>query len=129
MARIGSARVSTLDQDHATQDARLHAAGCKIVRSEKASGKSRQGRDELASIIEFVRAGDELVVVKLDRFGRSTRDVLDLVHDLKAKGAALTVLEPAFSTKDPTGSILVTVLGMVAEMGGRFIREGQRAGM
>ena len=104
MARIGYARVSTLDQDHATQEARLHAAGCKIVRSEKVSAKSRQGRDELASIIEFIRGGDELVVVKLDRLGRSTRDVLNLVHELEAKGAALTVLEPAFSTKDPTGS-------------------------
>jgi DNA invertase Pin-like site-specific DNA recombinase len=129
MARIGYARVSTLDQDHATQKARLHAAGCKIVRSEKVSGKSRRGRDELASIIEFIRAGDELVVVKLDRLGRSTRDVLNLCHELEAKGAALTVLEPAFSTKDPTGSILVTVLGMVAEMERRFIRERQQAGI
>ncbi|SEE85937.1 Site-specific DNA recombinase [Rhizobiales bacterium GAS191] len=129
MARIGYARVSTLDQDHATQEARLRAAGCKIVRSEKASGKSRQGRDELASIVEFIRGGDELVVVKLDRLGRSTRDVLNLVHELEAKGAALTVLEPAFSTKDPTGSILVTVLGMVAEMERRFIRERQQAGI
>ena len=79
--------------------------------------------------MEFIRAGDELVVVKLDRLGRSTRDVLNLVHELEAKGAALTVLEPAFSTKDATGSILVTVLGMVAEMERRFIRERQQAGI
>jgi DNA invertase Pin-like site-specific DNA recombinase len=129
MARIGYARVSTLDQDHATQEARLRAAGCGIIRKEKASGKSHQGRDELASIIEFIRLGDELVVVKLDRLGRSTRDVLNLVHELEAKGAALTVLEPAFSTKDPTGSILVTVLGMVAEMERKFIRERQQTGI
>jgi DNA invertase Pin-like site-specific DNA recombinase len=103
MARIGYARVSTLDQDHATQEARLRPAGCKIMRSEKASGKSRQGRDELASIVEFIRGGDELVVVKLDRLARSTRDVLNLVHELEAKSAALTVLEPAFSTKDQRG--------------------------
>jgi DNA invertase Pin-like site-specific DNA recombinase len=69
------------------------------------------------------------VVVKLDRLARSTRDVLNLVHELEAKSAALTVLEPAFSTKDPTGSILVTVLGMVAEMERRFIRERQQAGI
>jgi DNA invertase Pin-like site-specific DNA recombinase len=129
MARIGYARVSTLDQDHGTQEARLRAAGCEIVRAEKASGKSRQGRDELASILEFIRAGDELVVVKLDRLGRSTRDVLNLVHELEAKGAALTVLEPAFSTNDATGSILVTVLGMVAEMERKFIRERQQVGI
>jgi DNA invertase Pin-like site-specific DNA recombinase len=129
MNRIGYARVSTLDQDHVTQEARLRAAGCQIIRAEKVSGQSRSGRDELASILEFIRAGDELVVVKLDRLGRSTRDVLNLVHELEAKGAALTVLEPAFSTKDPTGSILVTVLGMVAEMERKFIRERQQAGI
>ena len=129
MPRIGYARVFTLDQDHATQEARLKAAGCRIIRAEKASGKGREGRDELTSILEFIRAGDELVVVKLDRLGRSTRDVLNLVHELEAKGAALTVLEPAFSTKDATGSILVMVLGMVAEMERRFIRERQQAGI
>jgi DNA invertase Pin-like site-specific DNA recombinase len=129
MTRIGYARVSALDQDHGTQEARLKAAGCEIIRAEKVSGKGREGRDELASILEFIRAGDELVVVKMDRLGRSTRDVLNLVHELEAKGAALTVLEPTFSTKDATGSILVTVLGMVAEMERRFIRERQQAGI
>src|SRR5215207_868498 len=129
MTRIGYARVSTLDQDHGTQEAQLKAAGCEIIRAEKVSGKSRAGRDELASIMEFIRVGDELVVVKLDRLGRSTRDVLNLVHELEVKGAALTVLEPVFSTKNATGSILVTVLGMVAEMERRFIRERQQAGI
>src|ERR687894_1157645 len=129
MPRIGYARVSAIDQDHVPQEARLKAAGCEIIRAEKLSGKSRSGRDELASIMQFVRAGDELVVVKLDRLGRSTRDVLNLVHELEARGAALTVLEPSFSTKDATGSILVTVLGMVAEMERRFIRERQQAGI
>src|SRR3712207_3377207 len=129
MPRIGYARVSTLDQDHGTQRARLKAAGCEIIRAEKASGKGREGRDELASILEFIRQGDELVVVKLDRLGRSTRDALNLVHELEMKGAALTVLEPSFSTKDATGSILVTVLGMVAEMERKFIRERQQTGI
>jgi DNA invertase Pin-like site-specific DNA recombinase len=129
MPRIGYARVSTLDQDHATQETRLKAAGCDIIRSEKASGKSRDGRDELARILDFVRPGDELVVVKLDRLGRNTRDVLNLVHELEQKGAALRVLEPEFSTSSDTGRILVTVLGMVAEMERRFIQERQRAGI
>jgi len=60
---------------------------------------------------------------------RSTRHVLNLVHELEAKGAALTVLEPAFSTKDAAGPIHVTVLGMVAEMERKFIRERQQAGI
>jgi DNA invertase Pin-like site-specific DNA recombinase len=76
--------------------------------------------------MQFVRAGDELVVVKLDRLGRATRDVLNLVHELDTRGAALIVLEPTFSTKDAAGPILVTVLGMVAEMERKFIRERQQ---
>ena len=71
----------------------------------------------------------ELVVAKLDRLGCSIRDVLNLIHDREAKSAALTVLEPTFSTKDAAGPILVTVLGMVAEMERKFIRERQQAGI
>src|SRR3954471_13808354 len=116
MPRYGYARVSSTDQDCALQEVRLRDAGCEVIRAERVSGTSRDGCDELARIMDFLHAGDELVVVKLDRLGRSTRDVLNLVHELGAKGAALTVLEPAFSTKDAAGPILVTVLGMVAEM-------------
>jgi DNA invertase Pin-like site-specific DNA recombinase len=129
MPKLGYCRVSSVDQDFAIQEARLREAGCTIIRSEKVSGSSREGRDELATLMEFLRDGDELVVVKLDRLGRSTRDVLNLVHELEGKGAALTVLEPAFSTKDAAGSLLVTVLAMVAEMERKFIRERQRAGI
>jgi DNA invertase Pin-like site-specific DNA recombinase len=129
MARYGYARVSADDQSYLLQEARLRAAGCEVVRAEKVSGKSRDGRDELSSLLDFIREGDELVVVKLDRLGRSTRDVLNLVHELECKGAALTVLEPAFSTADAAGPILVTVLGMVAEMERKFIRERQQAGI
>ncbi len=129
MAKIGYCRVSTGDQDYATQDARLKACGCEIIRKEKASGRSRSGRDELAAILEFIRPGDELVVVKLDRLGRSTRDVLNLVHELEQKGAGLRVLEPEFCTSTDTGRILVTVLGMVAEMERKFILERQRVGI
>src|SRR3954451_13539233 len=100
MARYGYARASSTDQDCAVQEARLREAGCEVIRAERVSGKSRDGRDELARIMDFLHAGDELVVVKPDRLGRSTRDVLNLVHELDAKGAALTVLEPAFSTVD-----------------------------
>ena len=78
MSSIGYARVSTTGHDTATQVARLKAAGYEIVREEKASGKSRDGRSELETILSFIRAGDTLVMVKLDRLGRSTRDVLNL---------------------------------------------------
>jgi DNA invertase Pin-like site-specific DNA recombinase len=129
MTKIGYAIVSTTNQDTEIQNDRLLSVGCSIVRKEKVSGKSREGRDELAGIIEFIRAGDELVVVKLDRLGRSTRDVLNLVHELERKGASLRVLEPEFVTSNDTGRILVTVLGMVAEMQRNFIRSRQQAGI
>jgi DNA invertase Pin-like site-specific DNA recombinase len=127
--RIGYARVSSDDQSNQVQIERLKAAGCTIIREEKASGASVEGREELARIIDFVRPGDELVVVRLDRLGRSTRDVLNLVHQLETKGASLRVLEPEFSTAHDTGRLLVTVLGMVAEMERRFIKERQAAGI
>ena len=107
----------------------MRAAGCSIIRAEKVSGRSRSGRDELASIMDFIRPGDMLVVVKLDRLGRSTRDVLNLVHEPEQKGASLRVLEPAIDTGGPMGRMVLTVLGMVAEMELGFIRERQRTGI
>jgi DNA invertase Pin-like site-specific DNA recombinase len=126
---IGYARVSTTGQDTAVQEAALKAAGCDIIRFEKVSGGSREGRSELASILEFIRPGDVLMVTKLDRLGRNTRDVLNLVHELDEKGACLRVLEPAIDTCGPMGRMVVTVLGMVAEMELGFIKERQRAGI
>jgi DNA invertase Pin-like site-specific DNA recombinase len=60
MARIGYARVSTIDQDLDTQLTKLRAEGCEVIRSEKMSGASRNGRSELATVLEFLRPGDEL---------------------------------------------------------------------
>ena len=70
-----------------------------------------------------------LIVVKLDLVGRNTRDVLNLVHELEERGASLRVLEPAIDTGGPKGRMVLTVLGMVAEMELRFIRDRQRAGI
>ena len=70
-----------------------------------------------------------LTVVKLDRLGRSTRDVLNLVHDLETCGALLRVLEPEIDTSKPEGRIILTTLAMVAEMELTFIKERQRAGI
>ncbi|TGS19037.1 recombinase family protein [Mesorhizobium sp. M2E.F.Ca.ET.209.01.1.1] len=129
MSRIGYARVSTVDQDLDTQIAKLKAEGCSIIRSEKASGASRDGRAELATIIDFLRPEDELVVTRLDRLGRDTRDVLNLIHECEQRGAFVTVLDPHVSTRGEMGHIVMTVLGMVAQMERRFIKERQREGI
>ena len=129
MARIGYARVSTLDQDLDGQVVSLKAEGCGIIRSEKVSGGSREGRTELATVIEFLRAGDELMVARLDRLGRDTRDVLNIIHEVEQRGAFVTVLDPHVSTRGEMGHVMLTVLGMVAQMERRFIKERQREGI
>lgn len=129
MARIGYARVSSSDQNLDIQIERLKAVGCDIIRSETGSGSSRDGRGELETIIQFLHAGDELVVLRLDRLGRSTRDVLNLVHEIDEKGASLRVLEPEVSTAGPMGRMMITILGMVADMELRFIKDRQKAGI
>ena len=129
MARIGYARVSTADQDLDVQIEKLRGEGCSIIRSEKVSGGSRDGRAELATVIEFLRTGDELVVTRLDRLGRDTRDVLNIVHDCEQRGAYVTVLDPHVTTRGEMGHLVLTVLGMVAQMERRFIKERQREGI
>ena len=129
MARIGYARVSTLDQDLDVQLAKLKAEGCGVIRSEKVSGGSREGRTELATVLEFLRPGDELVVTRLDRLGRDTRDVLNLIHECEQREAFVTVLDPHVSTRGEMGHLVLTVLGMVAQMERRFIKERQREGI
>lgn len=129
MTKIGYARVSTIDQDFETQQQRLKAEGCVIVRAEKVSGASRDGRTELATIIEFLRKDDELIVTRLDRLGRDTRDVLNIVHECERRGAFVTILDPLVSTRGEMGHVILTVLGMVAQMERRFIKERQREGI
>ena len=129
MAKYGYARCSSLSQSTDIQVAALKEAGCEVVRAEKKSGSTIEGRTELANIIEFLQSGDVLCVHKLDRLGRNTRDVLNLVHELDERGCSLQVLEPAIDTGGPMGKVMLTVLGMVSEMELGFIKERQRAGI
>src|SRR5574338_410141 len=89
MTLYGYARVSSIDQDLSIQQAALQAAGCTIVRAEKASGTRRDGRTELQVLLDFLRPGDTLMVTRIDRLARSLKDLQDIVHELKAKGVAL----------------------------------------
>ena len=129
MARIGYARVSSAGQDYQVQIDRLARDGCAPIRAEKVSGADREGRGELGAILDFIRDGDELVVLRLDRLARSTRDTLNIVAELEAKGASLRVLEPEISTGGDLGRIVITTLGMVAELERSFLLERQRVGI
>lgn len=129
MTKIGYARVSTTDQNLDIQLGKLKAQGCEIIRSEKMSGASREGRGELKTVIDFLRPDDELIVARLDRLGRDTRDVLNIIHEVEQKGAFVTVLDPYVSTQGDMGHLVITVLGMVAQMERRFIKDRQRDGI
>jgi len=129
MAVYGYARVSTLSQDTEIQEQKLKEAGCAVIRTEKVSGASRDGRTELQTILDFIAEGDTLVAYKLDRLGRSTRDVLNIVHELDQKGAFLRVLDRDIDTSKPEGKLILTVLSMVSEMELSHIKERQRAGI
>ena len=129
MPKIGYARVSSSTLDLNIQNAKLVAADCEVIRSEMASGASRDDRSELTTVMKFLRDGDELVVHRLERIGRSIRDALNLVHELDARGASLRVLEPDVTTAGDMGRIVITVLGMVADIDLKFIHNRQRAGI
>src|ERR1700710_1521025 len=103
MPLYGYARVSTIDQALRLQRAALKAAGCEVIRAEKASGSRRDGRTELQVLLDFLRSGDTLVVTRIDRLARSIRDLQDIVHELKAKGVALRATEQPINTGTAAG--------------------------
>ena len=111
MAAIcGYARVSTDGQSLASQDAELTAAGCVKVFAEKVSG-AKTDRVELAKVLKRIEAGDLLIVTRLDRLARSTRDLLNILHALAERGAKFKSLaDPWCDTSTPQGELLVTVL-------------------
>jgi DNA invertase Pin-like site-specific DNA recombinase len=110
MAVFGYARVSTDGQTLASQDAQLMTAGCAKVYAEKVSG-ARTDRVELAKVMKRLEAGDTLIVTRLDRLARSTRDLLNILHALAEKGAKFKSLaDPWCDTTTPQGELLVTVL-------------------
>jgi DNA invertase Pin-like site-specific DNA recombinase len=111
----GYARVSTNGQTLASQDAQLHAAGAAKVYAEKRSG-ARTDRPELAKLLKRLEAGDVLMVTRLDRLARSTRDLLNILDAVGKAGAAFKSLGDAWAdTTTPHGRLMLTVLGGLAE--------------
>lgn len=115
MAIYGYARVSTKDQSLASQDAQLRAAGCTKIFAEKVSG-ARSDRPELAKLLKRLDQGDVLIVTRLDRLARSTRDLLNLLDEIGKAGAGFKSLSDAWAdTTTPHGRLMLTVLGGLAE--------------
>lgn len=126
---IGYARVSTVDQDCAIQEAALRAAGCTVIRTEKKSGTSREGRTELETVLSFLRAGDTLTVTRIDRLARSLLDLEGIVRELKAKGVHLKTTEQPVDTSTPAGKAFLQMLGVFAEFETALRRERQMEGI
>lgn len=125
---IGYARVSTLDQDPALQLDALEAAGCTRVFEDRASG-SVSTRPELSHALDHLRAGDTLVVWRLDRLGRSLRDLVKIVDDLAMRDIGFRSLHESIDTTSPSGKLTFHLFGALAEFERDLIRERTAAGL
>ena len=108
---------------------RSKAAGCTKIRSEKVSGTSTNGRQELKTLLEFVDAGDVLMVTRIDRLARSIGDLQDIVRALKAKGVALKATEQPIDTCTAAGKAFLDMLGVFAEFETNLRKERQMEGI
>ncbi len=125
----GYARVSTTDQDLGIQQDALRAAGCETIRSEKVTGTTREGRTELATLLDFLRKGDTLVVTRIDRLARSIGDLQDIVRHLAAKGVTLRATEQPIDTGTAAGKAFLDMLGVFAEFETNLRKERQLEGI
>ena len=124
--KLGYGRMSTETQTEAQQQAQLQAAGCDAVFTETiSSGKA--DRPQLEAVVAQLRAGDTLVICKLDRLARSLRELLTMAAELEARGCHLQVLDQAIDTSTPAGRLTFQVLGAVAEFEHNMAAERTRA--
>jgi len=121
-ARIGYGRVSTADQDATAQTMRLEAAGCTRIFTETISSRVKD-RPQLTAVLAYLRPGDALVAVRLDRLARSTRELLELAQGLEQRGIDLLVLDQSIDTRTPSGRLLFTMLAAIGEFERDLIRE------
>ena len=126
MATVGYARVSSTGQSLDVQLEKLK--DCDKVFQEKQSGRTDK-REQLQQCLEYVRDGDTFVVTKLDRLGRSTRDLLNIVNRLDGKSVQLKVLDQNLDTGTPAGKLMFTMLGAIAEFENDLRRERQADGI
>jgi DNA invertase Pin-like site-specific DNA recombinase len=129
MTVIGYARVSTTDQDLSIQEPALKAAGCQVIRAEKRSGTTTEGRDALRTVLEFLHAGDVLMVTRIDRLARSIGDLQDIVRTVRGRGAILKATEQPIDTSTAAGKCFLDMLGVFAEFETNLRRERQLEGI
>lgn len=130
--KYGYARVSSSSQNLGAQIKQLEDVQCEKIFREKVSGRQKEGRQQLRILLETVKEGDSIVVTKLDRFARSTKDALTTIEELNEKGVALIVLNMGgdrVDTSTAIGKLMITVLSGIAEFEADMIRERQLEGI
>jgi DNA invertase Pin-like site-specific DNA recombinase len=122
--KYGYARVSSQTQDYLGQVEALKAAGCDKIYSEKQSGKSTDGRPEFKKLMKALLPGDTIVVTKLDRLARSSRDLHNILHDLQTLSCGFVSLGESWcDTTTDVGRLLLTMMGGIAEFERGIIRK------
>ena len=131
MTRIGYARVSTTDQHPEIQRDMLIAAGCdpELIFTDHGVSGAKASRPEWDRCMAQLRRGDVLVAVRLDRIGRSVRNLLDVSAELEQRGVDLLLTEQGIDTSTPMGRMLFTILGAVAEFERELIKERTKDGL
>jgi DNA invertase Pin-like site-specific DNA recombinase len=128
--RYGYARVSSKMQDHTAQIEALKAAGCDKVYSEKRSGKDIEGRPEFVKLMKALQPGDVIVVCKLDRLARSSRDLANIVHDIGEAGAGFVSLGDSWcDTTSSVGRLVFTIMSGMVQFERELIRARCDAGI
>lgn len=127
--KYGYARVSTEDQNADMQLTALKRAGCKTTFTDQLSGATGVKRPALLRCFKKLEQGDTLMVWKLDRLGRSLRDLITMLDDLKKRGVKFRSLTEAIDTETPTGRAMWQMIGVLAELERSMIIERTRAGM
>ena len=126
--KIGYIRVSTQEQNTMRQEVLMEALGVDEVYIDRMSGKNTN-RPELQKMMEYVRKGDTVIVESISRFARNTRDLLELVEQMTAKGVEFVSKKEAIDTTTPTGKFMLTVFGAVAELEREYILQRQQEGI
>jgi DNA invertase Pin-like site-specific DNA recombinase len=124
MAKIGYARVSSKAQDYAAQVDALNAAGGERIYSEKVSGKSTEDRRQFKRLMKDLLPGDIVMVAKLDRLARSSRDLHNILHELRERECGFVSLGESWcDTTTDVGRLMLTIMGGIAEFERSLIRK------
>ena len=116
--KVGFARVSTKEQDLEIQLSKLNDFGCEKIFQGKQSGVSIINEEKLIELIDFIREGDEVIITRLDRLGRSLKTILEAIESIHKKGACLNIIDGSLNTKNdnPFATAMINLCGVFAQL-------------